>query len=909
MPIHSIIWSLLLLGRLAASFSVSGVISLQGDQNIADSVTVSDDSVLNIYGGNNYEFTNDILVGRSIMYVGKDDYFSSLREPSNDANVFHFLVKNTNNLQTNGEFVIESPQTSSTCADVDIEMYPTNFENDGTFEIKTGGIPNMCCSRKVVIAAQNFVNNGHFMYNVITPTGSTLYSDCKTDLELGTPTTVILNNNLWQISGAVNVQVNAPVSGGAQVNLDGSNMFVNGIQYMGQSVNLLNGGAYIQTSNPFPNTVVINGLGTSSAVTSISVSGKGKSFTYDPSSGILKMTTTDGRTYSYQIGCGYDPNEFMGSDINGDYYDTTGQYFKVIYTKPYVPDSCNPLDSSVYSTNIISQTPTSHTKPTVSSSIISITPSSTKSSITVSSTKSTPRTSKTTSKFPTNSISSHSIEPSSVTDYPSHISNNYTHISTSSSASIQTSMSSNITSYSFTNSDSSSPGNSSAIITSTHSSSKAFSTSTESYSTSPSTNNGSYSPTMSSSQYAQNPTGILPTISGSQGPHISSGSDSGVVPTMSSSQGPHIPTESDSGVVPTMSSSQGPHIPTESDSGVVPTMSGSQGPHIPTESDSGVVPTMSGSQGPHISSGSDSEVIVPTMSESWGVPYISESTTQKFQTSSSYEQYVPRSDSSKSKFDSQRSGSSTNGVETRSSVSSLENTQSNNHTPQLSTSKTEMDHLTENGTPTDTYTYSITPTYSKSSETKNMDYSSVDISSDYHDYNSDINKNTDNNPSDNCNCQITITETKIQQSIVTITETKVQQSIVTVTESGTINNTDSVQESILTITESIFLTPSSTPVLIQTVTESVFMSSNGTERQSHTDESKSNETESIATESASSILIQSEENPQTTSHVNVQSVQTESGVIPEIQSVQMGSSATRIIANSMLIFISVLILI
>ena len=341
------------------AFAKEDVGSIIGDQQVTDPVSVGDNSILNYYGGSNYFFSNNIQVGRGALYIGKESFFSSSQNAGKDDDgTFSFLVKYTNNLQNNGQFTIDSvKRDSDSCGNTNIELYPTNFQNDGTFEIITGGSEGTCCKPSTIVAPQNFLNNGNFFYKVTTGTGSILYNSCRQELVVGTSTKITVNNNLWQYSGSVNAQINGPVSGSAQINLDGSNMFVNTNTFSGQVVNLINGGSFIQTSDPLSNNVVINGLGTAvHTITTIAVKGMGKGFTYNPATGIVKLSTTDGRTYSYQIGCGYDPTKLSAKDVTGSFYDTSGQYFMLTYSEEYKPHTCDPGNTSIYSSEVHEET-------------------------------------------------------------------------------------------------------------------------------------------------------------------------------------------------------------------------------------------------------------------------------------------------------------------------------------------------------------------------------------------------------------------------------------------------------------------------------------------------------------------------------------------------------------------------
>ena len=341
------------------AFAKEDVGSIIGDQQVTDPVSVGDNSILNYYGGSNYFFSNNIQVGRGALYIGKESFFSSSQNAGKDDDgTFSFLVKYTNNLQNNGQFTIDSvKRDSDSCGNTNIELYPTNFQNDGTFEIITGGSEGTCCKPSTIVAPQNFLNNGNFFYKVTTGTGSILYNSCRQELVVGTSTKITVNNNLWQYSGSVNAQINGPVSGSAQINLDGSNMFVNTNTFSGQVVNLINGGSFIQTSDPLSNNVVINGLGTAAhTITTIAVKGMGKGFTYNPATGIVKLSTTDGRTYSYQIGCGYDPTKLSAKDVTGSFYDTSGQYFMLTYSEEYKPHTCDPGNTSIYSSEVHEET-------------------------------------------------------------------------------------------------------------------------------------------------------------------------------------------------------------------------------------------------------------------------------------------------------------------------------------------------------------------------------------------------------------------------------------------------------------------------------------------------------------------------------------------------------------------------
>nr|7O9O_A Chain A, AWP3b [Nakaseomyces glabratus]7O9P_A Chain A, AWP3b [Nakaseomyces glabratus] len=317
--------------------------SVAGDQRVTDPVIVGDNSILDYYGGSNYDFSNNFEIGRGTLYIGKESYFSSFQSaPTDVPNSFHLLIKNTNNLQNNGQFIIENiKRHANQCSNSSIQVFPINFQNDGEFEIISGGVEGRCCLPTSVIAPQNFLNNGKFYYKVLTDTGSIYSGSCMQNVDIGASTTTTVNNNLWEFTGSINAQINGAVSGAAQINLDGSNMFVNANTFSGQVVNLINGGSFLQTSDPLSNIVVINGLGTSdTGVTSIAVKGKGKSFTYNPSSGIVKLTTVEGKTYAYQIGCGYNTKKFITNNDSGASYESADNFFVLTYSEPYSPQTC-----------------------------------------------------------------------------------------------------------------------------------------------------------------------------------------------------------------------------------------------------------------------------------------------------------------------------------------------------------------------------------------------------------------------------------------------------------------------------------------------------------------------------------------------------------------------------------------
>ncbi|KTB08912.1 hypothetical protein AO441_003193 [Nakaseomyces glabratus] len=365
----SFVTLLAILGLLSISWADQTVRSVAGDQRVTDPVIVGDNSILDYYGGSNYDFSNNFEIGRGTLYIGKESYFSSFQSaPTDVPNSFHLLIKNTNNLQNNGQFIIENiKRHANQCSNSSIQVFPINFQNDGEFEIISGGVEGRCCLPTSVIAPQNFLNNGKFYYKVLTDTGSIYSGSCMQNVDIGASTTTTVNNNLWEFTGSINAQINGAVSGAAQINLDGSNMFVNANTFSGQVVNLINGGSFLQTSDPLSNIVVINGLGTSdTGVTSIAVKGKGKSFTYNPSSGIVKLTTVEGKTYAYQIGC-----DSPGHTITGT--TTTTLYGPHTHSSVSTPSSSS--ESSTTSNSSIESSSLPHTSVS-STPESSITPSS-----------------------------------------------------------------------------------------------------------------------------------------------------------------------------------------------------------------------------------------------------------------------------------------------------------------------------------------------------------------------------------------------------------------------------------------------------------------------------------------------------------------------------------------------------
>ena len=380
----SFVTLLAILGLLSISWADQTVRSVAGDQRVTDPVIVGDNSILDYYGGSNYDFSNNFEIGRGTLYIGKESYFSSFQSaPTDVPNSFHLLIKNTNNLQNNGQFIIENiKRHANQCSNSSIQVFPINFQNDGEFEIISGGVEGRCCLPTSVIAPQNFLNNGKFYYKVLTDTGSIYSGSCMQNVDIGASTTTTVNNNLWEFTGSINAQINGAVSGAAQINLDGSNMFVNANTFSGQVVNLINGGSFLQTSDPLSNIVVINGLGTSdTGVTSIAVKGKGKSFTYNPSSGIVKLTTVEGKTYAYQIGCGYNTKKFITNNDSGASYESADNFFVLTYSEPYSPQTCQLENSSIFSSNFISTSTSSSSSSSSASSLPSSMSSSLPSSL------------------------------------------------------------------------------------------------------------------------------------------------------------------------------------------------------------------------------------------------------------------------------------------------------------------------------------------------------------------------------------------------------------------------------------------------------------------------------------------------------------------------------------------------
>ncbi|KTB19502.1 hypothetical protein AO442_002908, partial [Nakaseomyces glabratus] len=274
--------------------------TLTGNQNFNEDIDVQSSLTLN--DGSEYIFNN-------LLDISLDT--ASVEANAQSGSVFTFSMPPSSSFSNLGTLTINN--NAGVVSEQHININPSTFSNSGTLTIRVVHYQSDSSST-MLIDSPSFANSGTINYE---RTGTEINDPGLEGniLHIGSAGHALDNTGIINLAAGNNYYLQGNIQGeGGSINVNYGLLHIDSTSFAGNTINLGPEGA-LAMMRPVPETVVVRGFAAPNFIASAGTNG---AFAYNEQTGILTVTT-DGNTYTYDIGCGYDPALLIGTQSSIGY--------------------------------------------------------------------------------------------------------------------------------------------------------------------------------------------------------------------------------------------------------------------------------------------------------------------------------------------------------------------------------------------------------------------------------------------------------------------------------------------------------------------------------------------------------------------------------------------------------------